>query len=158
MITPKSLVRVLHLEDNPRAAELVRDRLAEDHLACEITHVKSQHQFEAAIAKRNYDLVLCDYNLPTYDGLSALTRARHSQPDVPVIFISGAMGDDPAEECQRMGATDCVLKYRLEELAPSVRRAVHGPWMKRKQSEVAQPKNRKRFIVDGDHEPCAAAA
>jgi CheY-like chemotaxis protein len=158
MTTPKSLVRVLHLEDNPRAAELVRDRLEADHLACEITHVKSQYQFEAAIAKRDFDLVLCDYNLADYDGLTAMERARRSQPDVPVIFISGAMGDNPTQECQRMGAADCVLKYRLEQLTPSVKRALRGPWAKRKQGEVEQPKMRKRYMVASHHEPCAAAA
>jgi CheY-like chemotaxis protein len=158
MTPSKSLLRVLHLEDSPRAAELVRDRLAADQLACEITHVKSQHQFESAIARKDFDLVLCDYNLPTYDGLTAITRARNSQPDVPVIFISGAMGDDPTHECLRMGATDCVFKYRLEQLTPSVKRALRGPWAKRKQGEAVQPRIRKRFEVASHQEPCAAAA
>jgi CheY-like chemotaxis protein len=158
MTPSKSLLRVLHLEDNPRAAELVRERLAEDQLACEITHVKSQFQFEAAISKKDFDLILCDYNLPDYDGLTAITRARNVQPEVPVIFISGAMGDDPSQECQRMGAADCIFKYRLESLTPSVKRALRGPWVKQRQGEVAQTKTRKRYLVTNHHEPCAAAA
>jgi CheY-like chemotaxis protein len=152
MTTPKPLVRLLHLEDNPRAAQLVRNRLEADHLACEVTHVKSRAQFESIVSKRNFDLVLCDYNLPDYDGFAAMRRVRRAQPEVPVIFISGAMGDDPSAQCRSHGA-GYVLKYQLETLVPALKRALRTVGEKRR--EVV----RKRPVLSHHgHEPCAVAA
>jgi CheY-like chemotaxis protein len=152
MTTQKSLVRLLHLEDNPRAAQLVQERLEADHLACEITHVKSRAQFESIISKRNFDLVLCDYNLPDYDGFAAMRRVRRAQPEVPVIFISGAMGDDPSEQCRSHGA-GYVRKYELETLVPAMKRALRPSGEKRR--EVVR---RRPILSHLSLEPCAVAA
>jgi DNA-binding response OmpR family regulator len=121
MATPRALIRLLHLEDNPRAAQLVRDRLEADHVPCEIFHVKSQAQFESAVAKRNFDMVLWDQNLPGCDGVSAIKHARKAQPNLPVIFLSGAMGDGGAAECRALNGSGFVRKYRLQDLAPTMK-------------------------------------
>ena len=70
------------------------------------------------------DLILADYSLPSFDGLSALKLARSVRPDLPVILVSGALGEDVAIEAFKLGATDYVLKTRLSRLAPSIRRAL----------------------------------
>jgi len=83
--------------------------------------------------------VLCDYNLPAYDGLQALTLARETQPDAPVIVITGTLSEDEAVECVKAGATDYVLKSRLQRLVPSVARALReaAEQRERRQAEVA---------------------
>ena len=69
-------------------------------------------------------VILADYRLPSFDGLSALAIAQEKCPDVPFIFISGTIGEEFAVETLRRGATDYILKDRLSRLAPAVRRAL----------------------------------
>lgn len=117
-------IRILHLEDNPRDANLMQDILETAGLSCEIVLVSGRGEYDAALANRRFDLVLCDYNLPDYDGLSALKLARERQPHTPVIIISGSMEEDEAVKCLHLGATDYLLKQRLGRFVPAVQRAM----------------------------------
>jgi two-component system, cell cycle sensor histidine kinase and response regulator CckA len=118
------LIRVLHLEDNPRDAELIHHGLEVAGVGCDIVLVNSRDSFEAALVRESFDLIITDYNLQGYDGISALKRAQEQQPDAPVILISGSLGEDEAVKCLHTGATDYLLKGHLERLAPAVRRAI----------------------------------
>ena len=117
-------VRLLQLEDNAADAELIQERLHGAGLTSEVTQVSNRIGFEAALDERPYHLILCDFNLPDYDGLSALTVAREKQPDVPVIIISGSYGEELAVKCLHMGATDYLSKGRLDRLPNAVWRAI----------------------------------
>lgn len=114
---------ILHLEDDVLDHKLIRASLAADGLADDLVRVETQAQFNAAIAERCYDLILSDFNLIAFDGTAALRESRRVCPDVPFIIVSGAMGETAAVELLKAGATDVVLKDRLERLAPAVRRA-----------------------------------
>ena len=117
-------LRVLHLEDSPRDAELVRHRLDVAGLDCDILLASGKDSFEAALAGEPFDLIISDYNLRGYDGITALKRAQSTQPDVPVILVSGTVGEEQAVKCLQIGATDYLLKARLERLVPAVQRAL----------------------------------
>jgi CheY-like chemotaxis protein len=117
-------LRVLHLEDSPRDAEMVRHRLDVDGLACNILVASGKDSFEAALAQEPFDLIISDYNLPGYDGVAALKHAQTIQPDVPVILISGTVVEEQAVRCLHIGATDYLLKERLERLVPALNRRV----------------------------------
>jgi PAS domain S-box-containing protein len=119
-------IRLLHLEDNPKDAELIKDRLEVGGIDSDITRVNSRLTFESALDRGAFDIILCDFNLPDYDGLSALGAAHDKQPDVPVIVISGSLREEEAAKCLRLGATDYLLKKRLERLPNAVRRAITG--------------------------------
>jgi PAS domain S-box-containing protein len=118
-----SPLNILHLEDDRNDAELVRMALEADGLVCEITHVDTRPDFLAAVERGGFAVILADYSLPTYDGLSALDVAREQCPEVPFIFVSGALGEEVAIETLKNGATDYVLKTKLSLLAAAVRRA-----------------------------------
>lgn len=120
----KRLIRLLHLEDSPRDAELIVDKLEAGGLFPEIARVDNAQDFEDALLRESFDVILCDYNLPGYDGFSALKMAREKQPDAPVIVISGSMGEEEAVQCLHQGATDYLLKQRMERLVPAVKRAL----------------------------------
>ena len=117
-------IRILHLEDNARDAELIKHRLLAGGIAAEIRLATSREEFEEALDRGGFDLVLCDYNLPGYDGISALQLARDVCPDASVIMISGSVGEDEAVKCLQSGATDYLLKQRLDRLVPAVSRAL----------------------------------
>ena len=117
-------LRILHLEDDPLDVELVGAILEDEGVACEVTQVQTREDFEAALEENSFDLVLADYSLPAFDGLSALKAAQEIRPEVPLILVSGTLGEERAVEALKSGATDYVLKHRLERLVPAVRRAV----------------------------------
>ena len=120
----KSPLRILHLEDNPTDAELIQAILETEGINCDVTRVDTQADFLASIEHGGFDLILTDYTLPSFDGLSALKLALEKCPDVPFIFVSGTLGEETAIEALKIGATDYLLKERLSRIVPSVHRAL----------------------------------
>src|SRR5271168_1161759 len=117
-------LRVLSIEDELKDADLIKNLLDAEGIACDITRVENQADFLASLKQRGIDLILADYSLPSFDGISALRFALKDCPDVPFIFVSGALGEEVAIEALKIGATDYVLKTRLSRLVPSVLRAL----------------------------------
>ena len=118
-------IRILYLEDNATDAELIEKMLVAGGLQVEITRVDARESFLAGLERRPLYLILCDYNLPQFHGLTALELAREHRPDVPFIFVSGVLGDDLAADTLQRGAADYLLKDRLARLVPAVRGALH---------------------------------
>jgi len=117
-------LHILLLEDDASDAELIQGLLEAEHIACEVTRVQTRAEFVSALKDTGIDLILADYTLPSFDGLSALKLAMNERPDLPFIFVSGTLGEEVAIEAVKIGATDYVLKQRLSRLAPSVQRAL----------------------------------
>ncbi|MGD0646677.1 MAG: PAS domain-containing protein [Acidobacteriaceae bacterium] len=136
-------LRILSLEDDPRVAELLYESLAAEGIACEFTRVDTQAAFLAFLENGSVDLILADYSLPSFDGLSALKLARSVRPDLPFILVSGALGEEVAIDAFKLGTTDYVLKSRLSRLGPSVRRAMReaDERAERKRAEEALRRN-----------------
>ena len=152
-VVPSLPVRLLHLEDNPQDAELIHDRLEVAGLASDILWVNNRRKFEDALARKSYEVILCDFNLPDYDGISALGLAREKQPDVPVIVISGSLNEEEAVRCLHLGATDYLLKQRLERLPNAVRRAILAAeeLRKRRKAESELRASEERFRLLAHH-------
>ncbi len=117
-------VRVLIVEDTQTDAELALRRLSMDGIQCAPVRVETEEAFLAAIRGRNCDVILSDFSLPQFNGLSALEIAAREAPQIPFIFVSGTLGEERAIEALRRGAADYVLKNNLKRLAPAVRRAL----------------------------------
>ncbi len=117
-------LRILILEDVPTDAELIQFELKEAGTTFIPRCVKDKKSYLAAIDEFSPDIILSDYSLPSFDGLSALKIAGEKCPDIPFVFVSGALGEETAIELLKQGATDYVLKSRLSRLAPAVVRAL----------------------------------
>lgn len=128
-------LRILILDDVPTDAELMRYELLEAGISFTSQYVSDKESFLRSLDEYPLDMILSDYSLPSFDGLSALRFAKEKQPDIPFIFVSGALGEETAIELLKQGATDYVLKDRLVRLAPAVSRALQ---------EVAERTERKR--------------
>ena len=120
----RSPLRILHLEDDPNDASLVESTLESEGIHCATICVQSRDHFVAALESGGIDLILSDFSLPVFDGLSAIATVRAGWPDLPVILVSGSMGEQRAIDSLKSGATDYVLKEQLFRLAPAVRRAM----------------------------------
>jgi PAS domain S-box-containing protein len=138
---------ILLLEDSELDARLIRARLEEAELDFHLDRVDSREDFLRALARGSYDLILSDYNVPAFDGLSALHAARRFQPEIPFLFVSGALGEDRAIDLLRRGATDYILKDRLERLVPSLERALREAQgeQRRRRTEEALRRSEERY-------------
>src|ERR1700731_3268515 len=132
-------LRILSIEDDPKDAKLIQDLLETEDIACEVTRVDTQAALVASLEQGGIDLILADYSLPSFDGISALRLAMKACPDVPFIFVSGTLGEEVAIEALKISATDYVLKTRLSRLVPAVQRALREATQKaeRKRAEEA---------------------
>ncbi|HEX5044785.1 MAG TPA: response regulator [Candidatus Polarisedimenticolaceae bacterium] len=134
-------LRILHLEDDPDDATLIHRRLEAEGLSVAVRHVQDLDAFRSALARDEFDLVLSDFRLGSATGLDALEVRKQLRPDVPFIFVSGALGEERAVETLRNGATDYVLKDRQARLGQAVRRALR---------EVTERRQRDRAEAERD--------
>jgi len=112
-------------------------RLQAEGFEPEPTCVSEGREFEAALTGKEFDVILSDYSLPQFDGLTALRIAREKSPDVPCILVSGTLGEEQAVDCLKAGATDYVLKHRLARLGTAVRRALQDAEVRRREKQAA---------------------
>jgi signal transduction histidine kinase/CheY-like chemotaxis protein len=142
-----SHLRILLLEDNARDAELIQELLETGHFVCEITRVQTRDEFVAGLANDGINLILADYKLPSFDGLSALKLALDARADLPFIFVSGSLGEEVAIEAVKIGATDYVVKARLSRLVPSVQRALREARERAKREKAEEAFRRSEMYL-----------
>jgi PAS domain S-box-containing protein len=135
------------LEDNTFDAELIQELLEADHFVCEVTRVQTRAEFVAGLENPEIDVILADYKLPSFDGLSALKLALDARVEVPFIFVSGSLGEEVAIEALKDGATDYVVKSRLSRLAPSVRRALREARERAERKEAQEAFRRSEMYL-----------
>lgn len=117
-------VRILLLEDSDIDAELLAGHLQKAQMRFQIDRVVERDAFVAALKEKPVDIILADYALPDFDGLSALILARELTPEIPFLFVSGVVGEEFATNAIKRGATDYVLKRNLSRLPTAIERAL----------------------------------
>jgi PAS domain S-box-containing protein len=130
------MISILLLEDSPVDVDLVRLRLERAGIDARWVCVDSRVDFLAAVESHPFDVILADHTLPDYDGLTALTDVRQRGINTPFIFVSATLGEEVAVEALQNGATDYVLKQRMERLAPSILRALQESHARTAQREA----------------------
>lgn len=114
-------LRILLLEDNAADAELLEYKLRKEGLVFDALRVDTEAAFKQALNTFRPDIVLADYSLPSYSGLAALNFIQQEYPDIPVIMVTGAVGEEMAVQLLRVGAKDYILKDKLTRLPLAVR-------------------------------------
>ncbi|MDD2337080.1 MAG: PAS domain-containing protein, partial [Geobacteraceae bacterium] len=113
-------LRILINEDMPSDAELLEYEIRKSGFNFISNRVDSREGFLAALEEFCPDLIISDYNLPSFDGMQALALAREISPFIPVIIVTGALNEEIAVECMKAGADDYVLKDNLRRLVPAI--------------------------------------
>jgi light-regulated signal transduction histidine kinase (bacteriophytochrome) len=113
------------VEDEPADAELTLRALRAGGFETSEDIAQTADAFTELIRKNSYDVILADYKLPNWNGMESVELVRREGLDVPVILVSGALGELTAVECIKKGAADYILKDHLARLPSSVRRAVY---------------------------------
>jgi signal transduction histidine kinase len=129
-------LRILLLEDIPEEAEIVERELRKAGLAFTAVRVQTKPQFIDALERFAPQLILADSKLPGFDGRSALELVKQSSPDVPVIIVTGELGDEAAVALLIAGARDYVLKDRLARLGEAIRRVLREEEARRERERL----------------------
>jgi diguanylate cyclase (GGDEF)-like protein/PAS domain S-box-containing protein len=140
-------LKVLLLEDVAADAELAIRALTRGGIEVTAQRVDQKEAFQNALETFAPDVILSDFSLPQFDGLSALGIAQRTRPHTPFIFVSATIGEETAIESLHRGATDYVLKTNLSRLSAAVKRAVQEAAERaaREQAEEALRKSNERF-------------
>lgn len=145
-------VRVLMLEDNRVDVELVLSQLRRDAFQAQVRVVADERGFRAGLLDFAPHVVISDFSLPGFDGLSALRISRAEAPSVPFVFVSGTIGEERAIEALKGGASDYVLKDDLRRLVPAIRGALRQSELSRSRDVAEQlltrSETRLKDIID----------
>lgn len=153
-------VKILHLEDEAVAAELCEHELRQSGLNFTIKRVTNRGALQEALRTFSPDLILSDYNLRSdIDGFAALDLAKQQVPQTPFVLVSGTVGEEHAVKAMKAGATDYVLKDRIERLGPVAKRALREAREKRERlaMEDALRQTEARFRLFMRHLPGRAS-
>ena len=153
--SPVRSLRILILEDMDSDAELMTYELRQASIDYSHRRVIDREQFLTALDEERPDVILSDFHLPGFDGLEALALAQVKHPEVPFIFVSGAMGEEVAIESLKRGATDYVLKDRLSRLGPAVQRALREAEerQERRQTQAALRDSEEQYPPSAQEHP-----
>lgn len=149
----KQKLFILILEDIPAHAELAAHEIEKTGINFRIRRVETKEEFEKEIEACRPDIILADYSLPSFDGISALKIALVKCPRTPFIFVSGAIGEERAIETLKAGATDYILKDNMKRLGSSIRRALLEKEERRKRERAEESLEYQAFHDGLTHLP-----
>ena len=127
-------LRALIIDDSAEDAELLIRELRRESYEVSAERTDTEAGLKAALHDQTYDIVLCDYHMPRFSGIEALRVVRERDPDVPFIFVSGAIGEDVAVGAMKAGAQDYVMKGNLKRLAPAIERELREAAVRRERA------------------------
>ncbi len=130
-------LRLLQIEDSVNDAELMLCQIREAGFAVESRRVESGDELLAALTECSWDVVLSDYNLPRFNAEEALAIVRAKCDDLPLIVVSGCIGEETAVTMMRQGANDYLMKDNLTRLVPAIEREL-GDAVARRQRRLAE--------------------
>jgi PAS domain S-box-containing protein len=141
------LLRILYVEDNPQDARLCLRELKQAGFEPVADVVDTLEEFTEKLRSNLYDLVLADYGIPGWSGISALEVVQQEQRELPFILVTGALGEERAVESIKKGAADYILKDRLSRLPVAVRRALADKVLReeKERAEAALRNSERRF-------------
>jgi len=132
---PQSL-RVLMLEDSESDEQLIIRELKKGGYKPEYERMETAAEMKKALKEKQWDIILCDYKMPKFNAPSAITLFHETNIDIPLIIVSGAIGEERAVECMRSGAHDYIMKNNLSRLCPAIARELEEVKVRNKQKQT----------------------
>ncbi|RCK81204.1 MAG: PAS/PAC sensor hybrid histidine kinase [Candidatus Ozemobacter sibiricus] len=132
------MLRVLQVEDSESDAALISRLLAKAGFEVQAERVETAAEMAEALRRQTWDLIIADYQLPSFDAPAALKLLQETGLDIPFIVVSGQMGEEIAVSMMKAGAADYLMKDRLSRLAPAVERELREAETRRERRRMAE--------------------
>jgi PAS domain S-box-containing protein len=149
-------LRVLIVEDVEDDALLVIRELVKNGYQPDYWRVEKAAEMKKALSEKTWDIILCDYKLPKFSALKAIELLKETGRDIPLIVISGTIGEETAVECMKAGAHDYFMKGKLSRLAPAIERELKEAAIRRKQKQteaaLLESEEKYRLVVENAQE------
>lgn len=146
-MSQKKIIRVLLVDDSADDRELILLNLRRGGYSPDYLGVDTKEDFVNALDTRKWDLILCDYSMPGFDGITALNILTERDRDIPFILISGAIGEELAVKAMKAGAHDYLMKDNLQRLVPAVEREINEAENRMKQREAERERDRLSTVI-----------
>ncbi|HOE15894.1 MAG TPA: PAS domain S-box protein [Syntrophorhabdaceae bacterium] len=150
-------IRVLIVEDSEDDTLLLLNLLRRSGYEVVHERVEKEEAMRAALLDRQWDIILCDYRLPQFDGMRALQLIKDMNIDIPFIIVSGAIGEETAVECMKAGAHDYVLKNNLTRLIPAIEREIQGVAIREERRRIKAELSNLALIVQNSNDMISLA-
>lgn len=136
----KDVLKVLFVEDSERDAALLTRHLISSGYKLDSIRVETEEQFTKALHQKDWDIILSDYSLPTFNALSALFLLKANELETPFIIVSGTIGEEVAVEAMRLGVSDYFMKDNLARLVPAIERELEDVKVRKQKRELEDAK------------------
>lgn len=147
MPTLKKRIRLLLVDDSEDDRELILMNLRRGGYNPDAKIVDTRNEFEDALESGNWDLIICDYSMPKFDGLTALGILKEHKLDVPFILVSGAIGEELAVKAMKAGANDYLMKDSLQRLVPAIERELKEAKLRKEHREAEIERDRLLTVI-----------
>jgi len=155
IINPQSL-RVLMVEDSKDDELLLIRKLKKGGYNPVYERVETAAAMKKALQEKQWDIILCDYSLPKFNAPSAIAVLKKANIDIPLVILSGAIGEETAIECMHLGAQDYIMKGNLSRLCPAIVRELKQVAVKNRQKQMEevlrQSEEKHRTILENIEE------
>jgi PAS domain S-box-containing protein len=135
-IKNRQSLRVLIVEDSEDDALLIIRDLKKGGYNAAYKRVETAAAMKKALNEKQWDIILCDYKMPKFNAPSAIALLKEANVDIPLIIVSGTIGEDLAVECMRLGAHDYIMKDNLSRLCPAIARELEESEVRKKQRQA----------------------
>ena len=129
-------LRILIVEDSEDDTLLIIRNLKKGGYSPVYERVETTAAMKKALQEKQWDIILCDYKMPEFDAPSAIALLKEANIDIPLIIVSGTMGEETAVECMRLGAQDYIMKGNLFRLCPAIARELKDVEVKNRQKQT----------------------
>jgi len=147
-ISKPQALRVLMVEDSESDEQIIIRELKKGGFSPKYERVETAAAMKKALKEKQWDIILCDYRMPEFNAPLAIALLKETNIDIPLIIVSGAIGEETAVECMREGAHDYIMKTNLSRLCPAIARELEDAKVRvrRKQAESARVGSLKALL------------
>ena len=142
----KSL-RLLVVEDSPQDAEIAVREIRRGGFDVTWKRVETAEAMRTNLREKTWDIIVCDYQMPKFNGPAAIALLKETGIDIPLIIVSGVIGEETAVECMRSGAHDYVMKGNLPRLVPAIERELKEAESRRELKRLEEARRREQIML-----------
>jgi PAS domain S-box-containing protein len=129
-------IDVLVIDDSVDDADLLIREIKLGGFEPRHDRVDTREGLSAALAKKQWNIIIGDYTMPRFSGNEALAMVRGNGLDTPFIFVSGTIGEDQAVAAMKAGAQDYIIKGQLKRLVPAISRELQDAAVRRERTRA----------------------